>query len=40
MSSHVVTIAEGMKEMKRIKIKTGVGSVVKSKVGEMDDNTR
>ena len=29
-----------MKENNRIKTKIGVGSVVKSKVGEMEDNTR
>ena len=40
MISHVVKIAEGMKEKKRIKTKIGVGSVVKSKVGDMEENTR
>ena len=38
MSSPVVTIAEGMKEKKRIKTEIGVGYVVKGKVAEMEDN--
>ena len=40
MRSHVLTIAEGMEENKRVKTKIGVGSVVKAKVGEMGDNIR
>ena len=39
MSSPVITIAEGMKEKKRIKTKIRVGSVVKAKVGEMEEIT-
>ena len=37
--SHVVTIIEGMKDMKRVKEKIEVGSGVKPKVREMEDNT-
>ena len=40
MRSPVVTIAEGMKEEKRIKTKVGVGSVVKAKVGNMEEKIR
>ena len=40
MISPVVTIAEGMKENKRTKTKIRVESVVKAKVGEMEENTR
>ena len=40
MSSHVVTIIKDMKENKRIKTKIGVGSVLKAKFGEMEENTR
>ena len=36
----VVTSTNDMKEKKRIKTKVGVGSVVKVKVGEMEDTTR
>ena len=40
MSSPVVTIAEGVKEKKWIRTNIRVGSVVKAKVGEMEENTR
>ena len=40
MSSHVVTIKNGMKEKKRIRKKIGVGSALKSKVGDIEENTR
>ena len=40
MSSHVLTIAEGMKVKNKKKTKIGVGSVVKAKVGELEDITR
>ena len=40
MKSHVVTIAELMKDKKRIKTKIGLSSVVMAKVGEMEENTR
>ena len=40
MSSHVVTITKEIKEKKRTKTKIGVGSAVKAKVGEMEENTR
>ena len=40
MSSPIVTIVEWIKEKKRIKPKIGVGSLVKAKVGNMEDNTR
>ena len=40
MSSPVVTISEVMKEKKRIKTKIKVGSLVKSKVRKMGENTR
>ena len=40
MSSPVVTIKEGMKEKKRIKMKVGVESVVNTKVGDTEDNKR
>ena len=35
-----MTIAQEMMDKKRIKTKIGVGSVVKLKVGDMEDNTR
>ena len=35
-----IKIIMDMKENKRVKTKIRVGSVVKSKVGEMEDNTR
>ena len=38
-SSPVVTIAVGMKEKKQIKPKIAVGSLVKEKFGEMEENT-
>ena len=37
MISLVVTIAEEIKDKKRIKTKIGVGSVVKAKVGDMEE---
>ena len=40
MSSHVVKIAQEMMEKKRNKTNIGVGSVVKAKVGEAEENTR
>ena len=40
MSSPVVKIKEGMKEKKRIKMKVRVGSVVNTKVGDIEDNKR
>ena len=40
MSSLVVSIAEAMKEKKRNKIKITARSAVKSKVGNMEENTR
>ena len=40
MRSTVVTISEGMKDKKQTKTKVRVGFVVKSKVGDMEDNTR
>ena len=40
MKSHVVTIAELMKDKKQIKTKIGLSSVVMAKVGEMEENTR
>ena len=40
MSSPVITIAEGMKVKKQNKTKIGVGSVVKSDVGKLEDITR
>ena len=40
MSSPVVTITNGMKEKKRINTKIEEGSVVKEKVGAMEENTR
>ena len=38
MISRVVTIEEGTKDRKCIKTKIGVGSLVKAKVGNMEDN--
>ena len=40
MNSPVLIIAEGMKMKKQNKTKIGVGSVVKAKVGELEDITR
>ena len=40
MISRVVTIVEGVKEKKRINTKTGLGYLVKEKVGNMEENTR
>ena len=40
MSSAVLTIEEGMKVKKHNKKKSGVGSVVKAKVGELEKITR
>ena len=40
MISPVVTIAQEIMENKRIKTKIGVGSVVKTKVGEMEEKIR
>ena len=40
MISHAVTIEEGMKVKKKIKMKIGVGSVVKAKVGYLEKITR
>ena len=40
MTSPFVTIAEGMKENKRVNPKIGAGYIVKSKVGNMGDNAR
>ena len=40
MTSHVLTIAEGMKVKNQNKTKIGVGSVVKAKVGELRNITR
>ena len=39
MSSSGVTISQDMMEKKQIKVKIGVGSVVKEKVGETKENT-
>ena len=38
--SPVVTIKEGMETKKQVKMKIGVGSVVKAKVGELENITR
>ena len=40
MISTVITIKKGMKEKKWTKKKIGVGSAVKSKVGEIEESTR
>ena len=40
MISPVVTVKEGMKMKKQTKTKIGFGSIVKSKVGELDKITR
>ena len=40
MSLPVVTIAEDMKEKKRINPKIGMGHPVKTKVGKIEENTR
>ena len=40
MSSPVVSIAEAKKEKKRTKPKIWVGSLIKAKVGNMEENTR
>ena len=40
MSSPVITIAEGVKVKKQNKTKIGVGSVVKTKVGDLENITR
>ena len=40
MISPVVTISQEVMEKKRIKTKIGVGYVVKTKVGEMEDKIR
>ena len=40
MSSPIVKITKGTKEKKRIKTEIGVGSVVKAKLVEMEENTR
>ena len=40
MSSPVVTIKEWMKVKNQTKTKIGMGSVVKSKVGELENTTR
>ena len=40
MSSTVVTFKEGMNMTKHTKTKIGVGSVVKAKVGELENITR
>ena len=40
MISTVIIIEEGTKENNWIKTKSGLGSVVKAKVGEMEENTR
>ena len=40
MRSPVVKITQEMMEKKRNKTNIGVGSVVKAKVGEMEENTR
>ena len=40
MSSHVFTITKGVNEKNRIKIKIRVGSVVKEKVRETEENIR
>ena len=40
MSSPVVNAKEGMEITKQTKTKTGVGSVVKAKFGELDNITR
>ena len=40
MSLPVVTIAQEMMMKKRVKTKIGVGSVVKARVGSMEDNIR
>ena len=38
--SHVLTITEGMKEKNQNKTKIAVGSVVKAKVGDMEEDIR
>ena len=40
MSSPVIKIAEGMKMKNQNKTRVGVGSIVKSKVGELEKITR
>ena len=40
MISPIVTISQEMVEKKRIKTIIGVGSVVKAKVGDMEENIR
>ena len=40
MRSPVLTISEGMNMKKQTKTKIGVGSVVKDKVGELENITR
>ena len=39
MTSPVATFKDGMKEKKRIKTKIGLGSVVKEKIGVIEDYT-
>ena len=39
-SSNVVTITQGTNEKKQVKTKIGVGSLVNTKVGKMEENTR
>ena len=40
MRSHVLTIADGVKMKKQNKTKIGAGSVVKAKVGELENVKR
>ena len=40
MRSPVLNISEGMKMKKHTKTKIGLGSVIKAKVGETEENTR
>ena len=40
MILHVLTIADGVKVKKKTKSKNGAGSVVKAKVGELENVTR
>ena len=40
MSSPVVTVKYGMEMKKQTKTKIGVGSIVKAKVGELENITR
>ena len=40
MRSHVLTIADGVKVKKQNKTKNGAGSVLKAKVGDLEEKTR